>query len=122
MDNDQATIQLTRRFSYLPARLQIISLAVALILLGATALTLLVVLKTLVFRLDLLSGFWSQVVAGPFAGIWVFPEQALPALAFINLAALFAHPIWPNRFTAAITLLATAIWMFFGMAIACSPV
>jgi len=57
-------------------------------------------------------------LAGPFSALWIIPEQPnWLTLALINLAALFAHPLWPNRVTATLTFLALASWLFWGMAV-----
>jgi hypothetical protein len=102
--------------------LRVFPLGLLLLVLGATGLTMLVALKTLVFHPDLFV-LWYSIMAEPFAALWVLPEQSgWLSIGVINLAASFAHPAWPNRVTAILTLLAFAGWLFWGMAISCSHV
>jgi hypothetical protein len=94
--------------------------ALLLVVLSATGLCMLVAMKT-VISLDLFT-LWGSIVAGPFSALWTFPENPNVTFSLINLTLLFAHPIWPNRFTATLTCLAFASWLFWGMAVSLSGV
>lgn len=103
-----------------PARLRVFALALTLLVLLATGLCILIALKTSIS--PALFSLWCSILAGPFSALWIFPENPNVTFSVINLALLFAHPIWPNRITAALTFLAFASWLFWGMAISLSGV
>ena len=107
-------------YASLPARLRVFALALILLVLSATGLCILVALK--LFIVTGLFSLWCSILAGPFSALWMFPTNPNVTFSFINLALLFAHPIWPNRITATLTFLAFASWLFWGMAISFSGV
>ena len=112
--------KVVRFYASLPARLRVFALAVSLVVLMATGLCLLVAIKT--FISPALLSLWCSILAGPFSALWVFPTKPNLTYSFVNLALLFAHPIWPNRITATLTFLAFASWLFWGLAISMSGV
>jgi hypothetical protein len=111
-------------YASLPARLRVFALALILLVLSATGLCLLAALKTSIS--PALFSLWCSILAGPFSSLWIFPDSSdvifNVTYSVINLALLFAHPIWPNRITATLTFLAFASWLFWGMAISFSGV
>ena len=107
-------------YASIPPRLRVFALALILLVLSATGLCILVALKTFVF--SALISLWCYILAGPFSALWIFPENPNVTFSFINFALLFAHPAWPNRITATLTILAFASWLFWGMAISFSGV
>lgn len=107
-------------YASLPARLRVLALALSLAVLSATGLCILVAVKT--FISPALLSLWCSILAGPFSALWIFPKNPNLTFSFMNLALLFAHPIWPNRITAALTFLAFASWLLWGMAISMSGV
>ncbi len=110
------------RFASLPARLKVFVPAVILLALAAAGLCMLVAVKTFVFSPALFT-LWYSVVAGPFSALWILPEQSeWASMGAVNLTLLFAHPIWPSRATAILTILAFASWLFWGMAVSFSGV
>jgi hypothetical protein len=111
---------MNRFYTALPVRLQVFAPALTFVVLAATGLCILAGLQTLMFQ-ELFS-LWCSILAGPFSALWFFPENPNLTYSFSNLALLFAHPIWPNRFTAIVTGLAFAAWLFWGMAISFSGV
>ena len=108
--------------AWLPRRLQILLTGVVLLVLSSTGLCVLAALKTMNFTPEWFS-YWLLMLAGPFAGL-TDPSDTSPwvAMGAINLLFILAHPIWPNRFTAALTLLAFASWLFWGLAVTFSGV
>ena len=107
-------------YASFPKRLRVFALALILLVLSATGLCILVAMKTLIS--PALFSLWCSILAGPFSALWIFPENPNVSFSVINLALLFAHPIWPNRITATITFLAFASWLFWGMAVSFSGV
>jgi hypothetical protein len=107
-------------YASLPARWRVLALALILLVLAATGLCILVAMKT--FISPALFSLWCSILAGPFSALWIFPENPKVTFSVINLALLFAHPVWPNRLTATLTFLAFASWLFWGMAISLSGV
>ena len=106
----------------LPIRLRVFVPAMVLLVLAAAGLCLLVAVKTRSLSPELLT-LWYSVMAGPFSARWILPGQSdWTALGAINLAVLFAHPVWPRGATAALTVLAFASWFFWGMAVSFSGV
>lgn len=103
-----------------PPRMRVFALALILLVLSATALCILAAVKTSIS--PALFYLWCSILAGPFSALWVFPENPSVTFSLINLALLFAHPIWPNRITAALTFLAFASWLFWGMVVSFSGV
>lgn len=111
-----------RPWKRLPRRLQVFVPALVVLLLAATGLTLLVALKTFVFSPALLV-FWGSVLSGPFAGLWVLPQQAgWVWIGAVNLLLMFAHPVRPHLSSAITTLVGFALWFFCGMAVSFSPI
>lgn len=111
-----------RLLAKLPRRLRVIvpgtvcMVAVAVLACLALALRLMIVAP----ELFIVAG---DVLVGPFAGMREHPgDNAWLVIAFLNTAALLAHPVWPNRGTAAITIVAMAAWLFWGAAVAFSGV
>jgi len=104
--------------SSLPKRLRVFVLAAIFLVLATTGLCMLVAIKTFTFSSDLFS-LWYSILAGPFSALWILPEEPnWVTIGLVNLLALFAHPIWPNRITMTLTFLAFASWLFWGMAVA----
>ena len=65
-----------------------------------------------------LGKLWLLMLCGPFAGLTDPSDPSQwTTIGAINLLFIFAHPIWPNRITAVITLLAFAPWLFWGFAV-----
>ena len=99
-----------------------ILLGLSMLIIGATAFTLFVLMKTLVFHTDLFI-FWGTIVCGPFGALWVLPAQTgWVVIGIVNLVVILIHPILPNHITAGITAFGFAAWLLMGIAIACSPI
>ena len=111
-----------RLLSCIPRRLHVLLIGVVLLVLSSAALCVLAALKTMNFTPEWLS-YWLLMLTGPFAGL-IDPSDSSPwaTIGAINLLFIFAHPIWPNRITAVVTLLAFASWLFWGLAVAFSGV
>ena len=123
MTNEDTTERTrSKLISSLPKRLQALVIGLAFLILAATAICVLVAFKLMNFTPGLFH-IWILTLSGPFAGLSIQSESAQWAiLGAVNLLFIFAHPIRPNRFTAAITFLAFTSWLFWGFAIACSGV
>jgi len=106
----------------LPARLRVFVPALILLVIAATGLCILVAVKMFVLSPALFT-LWYSILAGPFSVLWIFPEQSTwSTIGAVNVALLFAHPIWPSRATMVLTSLAFASWLFWGMAVSFSGV
>lgn len=117
-EDKTTTLKLAAPHSSLPTRLRVFVLAAVFLVLAATGLCMLVAIKTFTFSSDLFS-LWYSILAGPFSALWILPEEPnWVTIGLVNLLALFAHPIWPNRITMTLTFLAFASWLFWGMAVA----
>ncbi len=106
----------------LPLRLRVFVPGNIFVVLAAAAMVVLAATQTLVFSIALLH-FFGAILSGPFAGLQTAPP--LPGtfvVGVVNLAALFAHPVWPNRGTAIVSGLGFGFWALAGMAIACMGV
>ncbi len=121
-EEKNTTPRLAALYAAFPQRLRVFTLALALLVLSATALCILVAMKTRALHPELFS-LWYSILAGPLSALWILPEQSnWLTVGFVNLVALFAHPLWPNRLTAAVSFLAFASWLFWGMAVSFSGV
>ncbi|MFM1768261.1 MAG: hypothetical protein RJA22_790 [Verrucomicrobiota bacterium] len=119
--NKPTTPKVIGLYASLPARLRVFAVALISLVFSATGLCILVATKTFIIS-PALFFLWCSVLAGPFSALWVFPENPNLTFSFINLALLFAHPVWPNRIMATLTFLAFASWLLWGMAISLSGV
>lgn len=90
------------------------------------SLCIMVLFKTMVFsQWTSLVALWALILTGPFASIWVLPNEPVGvAVVFggLSLFALLAHPILPNRTTAVISVLAVVWWFMWGVMISFSGV
>jgi hypothetical protein len=106
----------------LPARSKVFVPALILLVFAATGLCVLVAVKMFVLSPALFL-LWYSILAGPFSALWILPLQpGWATIGAVNLTLLFAHPIWPSRATAILTIVAFASWLFWGMAVSFSSV
>jgi len=112
-----ASSRLSALYSSLPARWRVFVFSAVSLVVIATGLCMLVAIKASTLSLELYS-LWCSILLGPFAAISILPNEPNGLIiGLVNLFALFAHPIWPNRITMLLTFFASVSWLFSGMAI-----
>lgn len=111
---------LRAQIEWLPERLRVFVPSATCAVLVIAAFCLSLILRNFSVSWELVY-FFCSVLAGPFAGIWMMPQDRVTAivLGIVNLGGMLTHPLWPNLATSIITYIAFAIWLFFGLAFTC---
>jgi hypothetical protein len=111
-----------RLLAKLPRRLRVIGPGVVAMIVVTVLGCLAVALRLMTFAPELLV-LAGTILTGPVAGMLAQPgDSAWLVIVGLNASAILAHPAWPNRGTAAVTMLAMASWLFWGSAVAFSSV